>query len=1207
MRPALTTPDDLCQVMGIPFSDEQIEAITAPMAPSVIIAGAGTGKTTVMAARVVWLVGRAEVAPERVLGLTFTRKAAQELSSRVRAGLELVGADDAYPRISTYDAFASRLVSEFGAWMGVSSSTRVLTGAERHILADQVVRTLSEPPGTLADKALSTIIAGMLKLEESIQSHLVPDQSIEDYTASFIGDLEQAPLYRGLPYVSITDAEQTARERLDLLRLSQAYRDLKARHSLVEFSDQMAIAVRLAADLPEVGAALRQQYGLVIVDEYQDTSPAQAHLLSRLFGTEAGVEGYPVTAVGDPCQAIYTWRGAAVDNIYSFHDSFGSADRSTYVLSVNRRSGESILAAANAVAADVRADPLVAGQRALPLVASAQAVAAEVVVRQFETADEEADGVAESLADAVRTGIITGWGQAAVLLRRNREIGPIVRACERRGIPVAIQDMGGLLGIEAVSQVYAMIKLITDPASNPEIVEILGGPRFRLGAQDLGLVARRARDLALVRGGLDQEVRLVDAVLDAGDESWVTPSPPIHDYDATGWRHADSSVGAPQTSSLPSRHPPTHRTGTVSLATPAIGGFGVPRLSLGARWALQRLKADLNLLGTHHGTVVDHVRRIVSQIGLDTEIYASQAGCGPHLRQFLSHVADFAATRPDTSLSALAAYLRAEEEFGVGLTQAAPTRPDAVTVMTIHRAKGLEWDCVYLPCLVDRVFPQDRVTDNPLTSPAGLPTALRSDAAAMPQLGQVTNKGLAGFKEELKQALNLSEDRLAYVGLTRARRRLVITAHRRSPASVRPRDLSRYITTIAGLHLGEVSLLDGSDVREEDSRAPGSPGSPGSSGTPLEPADDPRWQESAVAVLRATHGVSTWNCGELPDRAEPESTDPLLLHDPVEARWLVGRRSTDVQSAFTPPADPSHRHSVARDASDRWIRAESEIAEWDERISWLERRATTAKVVDVVVPTPLSTSQLVRIGDSPAEFAARLARPLPHPPSRRTDTGSRFHAWVEQYYTSSPLLQVGDDAPDRSGALATAQQHFLDSSFAAAHPAVIEQDFMTTVGGHPVSGRIDAVFRAEDNPGLVPQGKKVLIVDWKTGTSQGSPTQLAVYARAWAAAAHLSDDEVAAGFYYAATGVFQEVAVAAQIDDILAGVMTAQTSDVPVNVAEPGCTDSWLLRDPVEARWLVGRRSPDVQSAFTPPADPSHPHSVARDASNRCIRAEPGP
>ncbi|MCL2470298.1 MAG: ATP-dependent helicase [Propionibacteriaceae bacterium] len=1023
----LTTPDDLCQIMGIPFSDEQIEAITAPMAPSVIIAGAGTGKTTVMAARVVWLVGRGEVAPERVLGLTFTRKAASELSSRVRAGLALVGVDDAYPRISTYDAFASRLVSEFGAWLGVNSSSRVLTGAERHILADQVVRTASEPPGTLADKAMSTIISGLLKLEEAIQSHLVTDDAIEEYTTRFMGDLDQAPLYRGAPYVSITDAKQTAAERLDLLHLCQAYRDLKARHSVVEFFDQMVIAVRLATQLPEVGAVLRQQYGLVIVDEYQDTSPAQAQLLSRLFGTQAGVEGYPVTAVGDPCQAIYTWRGAAVDNIYSFHASFVSANPRTYVLSVNRRSGASILTAANAVAADVRADPLVAGQRAQPLVASEQAVASDVVVRQFESADEEADWIADSLAEARATGTITHWGQAAVLLRRNREIGQIVQACGRRGIPVAIQDMGGLLGIEAVSQVYAIIKVVTDPSSNPEVVEILSGPRFRLDAQDLGHVGRRARDLALARGGPREQVRLVDAVMDAGDQSWTS------------------------------------------------------HLTPGARWALARLAGNLRLLGTHHGTVVDHVRRIMSQIGLDTEIHASQEGAGPHLRQFLSHVADFAATRPDTSLSALAAFLRAEEEFGVGLTQAAPTGPDAVNVMTIHRAKGLEWDCVYLPCVVDRIFPGDRVTDNPLTSPAGLPTSLRSDATSMPQLGPVTNKGLAAFKEELKQALNLGEDRLAYVGLTRAKRRLVITAHRRSPDSSRPRDLSRYITTIAGLHLGEVSLLDDVNDGEPDS------GFLRTGSGAMLPADDPRWQESAVAVLRAVRGVPTWDPGEPDDQ----------------------------------------------------VRAE--IADWDERISWLDQRANTPQVVDVVVPTPLSTSQLVRMDDHPAQFAARLARPLPHPPSRRTDTGSRFHAWVEQYYTSSPLVQVGDDGPDPSAVLARAQEHFLASPFATAHPCAIEQEFMTTVGGHPVSGRIDAIFRADDNPGLVPDGKHVLIVDWKTGSTRGSPTQLAVYARAWAAASQVGWDDVCAGFYYAATGVFQEVPISPEIDAILSAVMASET------------------------------------------------------------------
>src|SRR6476660_4769761 len=129
MPARISDPEQLKELLGIPFTPEQTACITAPLAPGVIIAGAGSGKTTVMAARVVWLVGSGQVAPEQVLGLTFTRKAAAELSARVRTALQRAGVvntegvDDAGEQlVLTYDAFAARLVSEHGLRIGVESA-----------------------------------------------------------------------------------------------------------------------------------------------------------------------------------------------------------------------------------------------------------------------------------------------------------------------------------------------------------------------------------------------------------------------------------------------------------------------------------------------------------------------------------------------------------------------------------------------------------------------------------------------------------------------------------------------------------------------------------------------------------------------------------------------------------------------------------------------------------------------------------------------------------------------------------------------------------------------------------------------------------------------------------------------------------------------------------------------------------------------------
>ena len=1026
----LNRPEDLIAAMGIPFSDEQIEAITAPMAPGVIIAGAGTGKTTVMTARVVWLVGRGEVAPERVLGLTFTRKAAGELSGRVRAALRLVDDEpERYPEISTYDSFAARLVNEFGAWEGIGQDVRLLSDAERYLLADLVVTSQSDPPVHLSDRALSTIETDLLSLEGRIQSHLVPDQVIVDDAARFVGALDQAPLYRGSPYRSVVDARRTVLERLDLLQLCQKYRDVKTSRSVVEFSDQMALAVDLAGHLPHLGQIMRGRYGLVVVDEYQDTSAAQARLLSRLFGAEGGIEGYPITAVGDPLQAIYTWRGAAVDNIYSFHRHFpppgsqtptdedwGRGERihtagaqeadgargGEYTLSINRRSGPEILAGANAIAEEVRADPLLGSHMAVELIPGPDAVPADLQVREFLTWEEETEWIADSLFQSHLSGM--EWEKAAILVRRNREVGALVEACQSRGVPVAIQDLGGLLSIEAVSQIYAMMKLLVDEGSNPEIAEILTGPRFRVAREDLTLLGKRAR--ALVRGDADEDrtVRLIDALRDPGEDRFSS--------------HACASFS--------------------------------------------RLVSDLAILSAFQGNLVDHVRRIVARIGVDVEIHASQDQASPHVRKFMAHVADFASTHPTVSLDALVAYLRAEEEYSVGLSKANPAIADAVAIMTIHRAKGLEWDQVYLPCVVDGVFPGQRVTDNPLSAPSALPTAVRSDAGALPQIHTVTNQGLASYKKELGEALRLSEDRLAYVGVTRARKRLVVTAHRWGD-STRERARSRYFEILAGLaqRVGRVTFATETDAQtllagERTMAVP----------TPWPTKDDPKWHQAAQAVYAAIEGRTIWQVVDLPEE----------------------------------------------------VRAE--IASWDDLIATLSRKAP--QVVDVPLPTPLSTSQLLRLSKGQEEFAARLARPLPRPPSRASGIGAQFHAWVEQYFAAPPLVEEHV----ASGRLGRLCRGFMGSRFASARPCAVEESFVTEVAGHTVSGRIDAVFRAEENPSLVPTGKQVLIVDWKTGRRRGDPRQLAVYARAWAAKTGLSPDEITAGFFYILTGEFVEIDLA---------------------------------------------------------------------------------
>ena len=364
MTAHLTDPEQLKELLGIPFTPEQTACITAPPAPQVIVAGAGSGKTTVMAARVVWLVGTGQVAPEQVLGLTFTNKAAGELAERVRRALVAAGVTDpdpapapggaedvpGEPEISTYHAFAGRLLKDHGLRIGLEPTTRLLADATRFQLAAKVLREAPGPYPALT-KSLPGLVEDLLALDGELAEHLVPPERLRAHDTGLLRTLETVKL--GNP--DLRKVPEAARARLELLGLTGAYREQKRRHDLIDFGDQIALSAELARAHPEVGRQLREEFAVVLLDEYQDTSVAQRLLLASLFGDGTG---HAVTAVGDPCQAIYGWRGASVANLDDFPEHFPFADGSParrFALSENRRSGGRLLDLANRLAAPLRA------------------------------------------------------------------------------------------------------------------------------------------------------------------------------------------------------------------------------------------------------------------------------------------------------------------------------------------------------------------------------------------------------------------------------------------------------------------------------------------------------------------------------------------------------------------------------------------------------------------------------------------------------------------------------------------------------------------------------------------------------------------------------------------------------------------------------------------------------------------------------------
>ena len=1045
----LERPEQVSEALGIPFSEEQLAAITAPLEPGVIIAGAGSGKTTVMAARVVWLVGTGLVRPDQVLGLTFTRKAAGELAHRVRTALVTAGVlrqgtdEQGEEVIMTYDAFAGCLLAEHGQRIGAETDPVMISGADRFRLADKVVRDAPGPFRYLSRLRPASLGPRVLDLDSALSSHLVTTDQVRANAAVVLDQLRQAaPNRRGDVYASVRDAIAAVGERLELLDLVDAYADLKRSRGLVEFADQMALAARIVSEVPAVAPMVRRQFRAVLLDEYQDTSSAQAKLLQGLFSTGSG-QGHPVTAVGDPFQAIYGWRGAAASNILHFHADFPRPESAAarFQLTVNRRSGQKILDVANSLADPLRHDPMLrrhddTGEGTpRPLVAPADRPGGEVRTAGFATWPDEVAWVADRIVDLQEQGRLAEWKDCAVLLRRNRDMGDMFRALTERDVPTEIVGLGGLLDLPEVADVVDTLRLVDDVTANPSTVRLLTGPRWRIGDRDLALLGRRARDLARTRqdaGPLEGERDLFSDL--------------------------ESAVAETDTADI------------VSLLD-AVDEPGDLGYSDEARERLVRFSRELARLRRHGDEpVLDQVRRVISLLGLDIELASGLLGTpgADQLAAFTDAVAGFVDVDADATLSGMLAWLDAERDHAVGLEQATPSERNSVKLLTVHRAKGLEWEVVFLPGLADTVFPSDRVTDNWVRKASALPAPLRGDADSIPQVSSLDDKGMKDYADQLKSEARMAEDRLAYVAVTRARELLVATTHRWRAKVARPRKPSDYFAAIEA----------------ESTRQ-------GNVDSVLPPEDGPHPLDGGDRVME-------W----------PAPPDPELLRRRRETAAMVeeARHAREVHGSWQDPAGLSA--------------AESElVASWDATLELLEAEASGA-LRAVPLPETLSASMLVAAARDPEDFARQLVRPMPRPVSEAAVLGTRFHAWVERHYglhqLTDSLVDVEEVEPITSDErFERLKESFLASEWADQVPIAVETPFTLVLGGRVIRGQIDAAFSA---PG---PDHDVLLVDWKTSERPADDVQLAIYREAWARAHGVDPGRVDAIFVHIASGQVQ--------------------------------------------------------------------------------------
>jgi len=1174
-------PGHLARLLGLPEpTPEQAEVISAPLEPLAVIAGAGSGKSETMAARLVWLVANGMVRPERVLGLTFTRKAAAELGQRVharlaglrRAGLDVTGggpgadgpladgplagggvsggptagrlggragsdlasgavlgaldrrvpADissaaapglaagapggdllDGEPVVSTYHSYAARLVADHALREALEPTVRLITPAVAWQTAARVVAAYAGPMDAVHWTPQS-VTAAVLDLAGELAEHLANPADVYQ-----IGDwLEAAaralPGYMPSAVRKILDCQRT---REQLLPMVAGYAAAKAAREVIDYGDQVTLAARIATRHREVGAIERARYQVVLLDEFQDTSHAQLVLLRALFGG-----GHPVTAVGDPCQSIYGWRGASAGNLARFARDFPAGAHPARVaqLATSFRNTGRVLDVAAVIQRALRDQVSQVPRLIAPPGRDGRGA---VVCALLETAAAEAGWVAEQVAGLLRlpAGLAPDgepWDRLAVqpsdiavLCRKRSQFALLRAAIEARGVPVEVVGLGGLLTVPEVADIVATLRVLHDPTASAALARLLTGPRWRIGPRDLVALGRRARDLAREpRDPVGPAARR--GAPGPGDGQTGPGTPDLQaghatpDLQAGPGGTATAGAGAGDGRSGVSIEDDAMAQAVTDLT--AVPGSLVEALDdLGDRNAysargyrrFSALAAELRALRAHVSRPLpDLVGEVERALGLDIEVAAQPwrdpAAARADLDAFADAAAAFADDEEEPTLGAFLAYLTAAEAEEFGLESGQPSGANAVTLTTVHAAKGLQWAAVVVPGLAAgpraSVFPaKPRVTTRWTENPRLLPFALRGDAEDLPVLRDLEDASRDSFAGACSARELAEERRLAYVAVTRA----------------------AYWVACSGYWWGEAASPLGPSLFLEEVRAACADG-PGTVAHWTPPPED-----GAQNPALAEPAIVSW----------PPAAEGPRYAAVREAAALVERELDGLEDpgGARPGDDDGELSEADRALAQAWARDTGLLLT---ELSQRRGRAGSA----VPLPGQLSVSSLVTMAADPDMLAQQIRRPMPRPPMPQARRGTAFHRWLEQRFGQQRLIDPADllgaaddpaDDPDDAD-LELLRERFEAGEWGDRWPVDVEVPFETLVAGRTVRGRIDAVFADAAGTGYD-------VVDWKTGEPPSSAAdlraaavQLAAYRVAWATLAGVPLDHVRAAFYY---------------------------------------------------------------------------------------------
>ncbi len=688
------------------LNDEQKAAVEYGDGPLLIIAGAGTGKTTVITERIKHLISTSRANPSEILALTFTEKAAREMEERVDVIMPY-GVTEMW--ISTFHKFCDRLLRQEAIHIGLNPAYRLMTDTDATMLFRQNLfqfdlnyfRPLGNP---------TKFISGMLQHFSRLQDE---DVSPQEYRA-YVKKLESGKKEKS------EEDELELEKYVELARVYGEYQALKEKEGRMDFGDLIIQTLKLFRTRKNLLSVYRKQFKYILVDEFQDTNIAQNELIALLSG-----EKQNITAVCDDDQSIYKFRGAAVSNVLAFRKHFTKAK--LIVLTKNYRSTQSILDASYQLIQHNNPDRLEVKEKiSKKLVAERGTNGRWPSLLYHDRVENEAEGAVKEIQKLhEESGRKYAWKDVAILVRANSHADPFIRACMRLGVPFQFLGPGQLFRQPEVMDLIAYLQVIQHFDNNVAFFRVLSMKYFDMPPRDFAAIANLARKQNM-------------SVFEASE---------------------------------------------VMAGKRILDGITLPFISEETK---EKLGTIISMIHRHLGLVTKETAGqilfyFLQDSGFIKNIleYSTRSDeqKANNVSKFFSKLKTYETDHADASVTAVLDWIELSMELGES-PLAGDTdwvQNDAVNILTIHSAKGLEFPVVFLVNLVSQRFP----------------TTERHEQIPIPE---------ALIKEELPEGdYHLEEERrLCYVGMTRARDLLYLTGANYYGEGKREKKLSPFVGEVIG-------------------------------------------------------------------------------------------------------------------------------------------------------------------------------------------------------------------------------------------------------------------------------------------------------------------------------------------------------------------------------------------------------------------------